>query len=167
MRDLRDELEVLPGSLYAAFGDKHALFLRALQSFSREMNESVSTLGSCGPAAAVDALLTGVLDAATNVPGRGCMLGNTAVELVPEDVPASTIVRDAFAALETKLEGVLRAGQETGAFRGDIDARSLACMLVALVQGLHVIARAESDPQRLKTVVSAAGALLTTPRTGP
>jgi TetR/AcrR family transcriptional regulator, transcriptional repressor for nem operon len=44
MRELKDELGVLPGSLYGAFGDKHALFLRALGQYADGTREAAASL---------------------------------------------------------------------------------------------------------------------------
>lgn len=163
MRDLREELGVLPGSLYGAFGDKHALFLRALERFASETSESVSSVARQGAATATAALLRGVLEAAIAEPGRGCMLGNTAVERLPDDRAAGAIVEGALHTMEEELERVLRAGQQRGEVRADLDARSLALLVLALLQGLHVVARAEAEPQRLDAVVTAAVAMLARP----
>ena len=76
------------------------------------------------------------------------------------------IVKGAFHAMEEALVGVLRAGQQRGEVRADLDARSLALLVVALVQGLHVVARAEADPQRLEAVVKAALSILAPPAAG-
>jgi TetR/AcrR family transcriptional repressor of nem operon len=65
--------------------------------------------------------------------------------------------------MEEALERVLRAGQQRGEVRADLDARSLALLVLALLQGLHVVARAEAEPQRLDAVVTAAMAMLARP----
>ena len=161
LRDLKDELGVLPGSLYVAFGDKHALFLRALANYARDMREAAASMSVDGPVLPrIRELLTGVLEAAGVAPGRGCMLGNTATELLPGDEAAGQVVRDAFRALEQAIEEALRAAQRSGEVRADLDCDAQARLLVALMQGLHVVARAEPDPQRLNDVVIAALAAL-------
>jgi TetR/AcrR family transcriptional regulator, transcriptional repressor for nem operon len=161
MRELREELGVLPGSLYGAFGDKHALFLRSLERFSADMREALSNLVRQGSAVVVvENLLLGALKAARTNPGRGCMLGNTAMELLPGDPEARKCVKASFVAMEDSLADAIRRGQKSGEFRHDLDAHALAAMLVALVQGLHVVARAEAEPQRLEGAVRAFLAVL-------
>src|SRR5690349_16061930 len=82
MRDLQGAVGVLPGSLYGAYGDKHALFLHALERYAEGTRAAADELTGDGPVLPrVRALLIGVLEAAADAPGRGCMLGNTAVEL--------------------------------------------------------------------------------------
>ncbi|GAA0917504.1 TetR/AcrR family transcriptional regulator [Nonomuraea longicatena] len=162
LRELKDELGVLPGSLYGAFGDKHALFLRALERYADDSREAASAVQSGGPVLPrLGELLGDVLAAAQATPGRGCMLGNTATELLPLDEVAGRVVGGAFGALEKAIEQALSVAQRTGEIREDLDCGAYARLLVALVQGLHVVARAESDPHRLDDVVHAALASLT------
>ena len=157
MRDLKDELGVLPGSLYGAYGDKHALFLRALEHYADDTREAAAALTAGGPVLPrLRELLTAVLSAAAEAPGRGCMLGNTATEALPGDEAAGDVVAGALDVLEAAIERALEAGRQSGEIRDDVDSGAQARLLVALLQGLHVVARAEPDPRRLDDVVEAA-----------
>ena len=89
-------------------------------------------------------------------PGRGCMLGNTAMELLPRDEEAREIVHSGLQAFEQGVEGGLRAAQQAGEIREDVDCHSQARLLVVLVQGLHVTARAELAPEKLQDVIDLA-----------
>ena len=157
MRDLADEVGLLPGSLYGAFGDKHALFVLALERYADDTRAEGAALAEGRRVLPrVRALLTSVLDDAAEEPGRGCMLGNTAAEALPDDESAGEVVGDALDALETAIERALEKGQETGEVDAGIDAGAHARMLVALMQGLHVVARTEDEPGRLRDAVDAA-----------
>jgi TetR/AcrR family transcriptional repressor of nem operon len=157
LRDLKEELGVLPGSLYAAFGDKHALFLRALSRYAEGARAATASLEGEGPIVPrIRAFVSQSLLAARVAPGRGCMLGNTAVELLPDDEEARRVVRDAFDALESALARALAAAQRAREIREDVDCGAQARLLLVLVQGLHVVARAERDPRRLEDAIDAA-----------
>lgn len=163
MRELKGELGVLPGSLYGAFGDKHALFLRALDRYAEQAGEAAAALQPSGPGlASVRQLLTDAVDAAQSTPGRGCMLGNTAMEVLPDDEEAGQIVRRALGELESGIERALVDAQRAGEIRDDVDCGAYARVLLALLQGLHVIARAEREPHRLGDAIDAALAAITT-----
>ncbi|MBB3666225.1 TetR/AcrR family transcriptional repressor of nem operon [Prauserella sediminis] len=154
LRELATELGVLPGSLYAALGNKHDLYLRALHDYVEDTRAAAAALASQrSPLAAVRTLLGNVLDAAVTDPGRGCMLGNTAAELLPNDESARKIVRSGLHVLETGIEQALREAQRAGEIRDDIDCAARADLLVVLLQGLHITARAESEPHRLHQVI--------------
>ncbi|MFI0367018.1 TetR/AcrR family transcriptional regulator [Actinomadura sp. 1N219] len=157
LRDLKDGLGVLPGSLYAAFGDKHGLFLRALERYVDAAREQAAELPGDGTVLPrIRTLLLSVLEAAQATPGRGCMLGNTAAELLPGDETAGRLVQDGFGALEAGLAQALQAAQRSGEIRPDVDCGAQARLLLALMQGLHVVARAETDPHRLADAIDAA-----------
>lgn len=154
LRELATELGVLPGSLYGALGNKHDLYLRALRDYVDDTRAAATALASQqSPLSAVRTLLDSVLDSAVTNPGRGCMLGNTATELLPNDEPARKIVQSGLHALEEGIEQALRKAQRAGEIRDDIDCAAQARLLVVLVQGLHVTARVESDPHRLGEVI--------------
>jgi len=157
MRDLGDELGILPGSLYGAFGDKHTLFVRALARYAHDGQREVSALLADGPVLArIRELLESVLIAARTAPGRGCMLGNTAAEVLPGDEAAGQVVRDAFHQLEDTIQQALERAQQAGELRANMDWGVQARLLVAVMQGLHIRARAEPDPDRLHDIIDAA-----------
>jgi TetR/AcrR family transcriptional regulator, transcriptional repressor for nem operon len=156
MRDLRQALGVLPGSLYGAFGDKHALFLRALKRYADDGREVAASLADGPVVPRLRGFLTHVLHAARIAPGRGCMLGNTAAEMLPSDAAAGHVVRDALRELEDTIEQALKLAQQAKEIREGVDCGAQARLLVALMQGLHVLARAEDDPLRLQDAIDAA-----------
>ncbi|MFI0446793.1 TetR/AcrR family transcriptional regulator [Actinomadura sp. 6N118] len=162
LRDLKGGLGILPGSLYAAYGDKHTLFLRALERYVNAARGQAAEVAAEGPfLPRIRELLLSVLQAAQTTPGRGCMLGNTAAELLPEDQAALQLVHGGFGALENGLEEALKAAQQSGEVRPDIDCGAQARLLLALMQGLHILARAEADPRRLTDAIDAALTALT------
>lgn len=145
---------MLPGSLYGAFGNKHEVFLRALRDYIDDTHAAATELSSRqSPLGAVRTLLESVLESAVTDPGRGCMLGNSAIELLPNDESVRELVRSGLQALEHGIEQALLRAQVVGEIRDDIDCAAQARLLVVLVQGLHVTARAELDPHSLDKVI--------------
>jgi len=159
--DLEDELGVLRGSLYGAFGDKHGLFLRALERYAAD-TRTVTFEGDGPVLPRVRRVLLAALDAATAQPGWGCLFGNTAAELLPADQQAAEIVACGYRDFERTLAEALTRARETGEVRADVQPAPVARMLGALMQGLHLLARTEADPQRLADAVDAALSGLTT-----
>jgi TetR/AcrR family transcriptional repressor of nem operon len=106
------------------------------------------------------ALLQEALQRPAGGPARGCLLGNTAVELASVDADAADVVRDGLA----RTEEAFRLAIERAYVTGELPRRNAAAqarMLVALVQGLQVVSRAEPDPERLNDAVDAGLAALT------
>jgi TetR/AcrR family transcriptional repressor of nem operon len=88
VRDLGDELGLSASSLYRTFGDKHALFLRALDHYrATESAEAREHLLCPGPAPEVlrDWLVRMVGLPEDGTAGRGCFVVNTATELGADD----------------------------------------------------------------------------------
>ena len=157
---LGERAGVLPGSLHAAFGDKHALFLRALERYTQGQRDAGAALQKPGPVLPrLREMMYGIAAGAATEHPRGCMLGNTATELA-SDPAAAGIVREAFADLESSLARALSRAQAEGEVAPEVDPVAQARALVATMQGLHVLARVEPDPQRLCDAADAAVAPL-------
>lgn len=156
MQRLSDRAGVLPGSLHAAFGDKHSLFLRSLEHYTQGQRAFGASLQEAGPVLPrLRRMMHDIAAAAATDHRRGCMLGNTVTEL-SDDATATDIVRDAFAELERSVARALERAQRDGEVTLGINPRNYATMLVALMQGLHVLARVEPNPRRLRSAVDAA-----------
>jgi TetR/AcrR family transcriptional repressor of nem operon len=156
MQRLGKEAGVLPGSLHAAFGDKHALFVRALERYTQGQRDFGASLQNAGPVLPrLRQMMYSIADAANSAHPRGCMLGNTVTELA-DDATAKGIVRSAFAELENSIAQALARAQQDGEVKRDLDRDGYARALVALTQGLHVLARVETDSRRLHDAVDAA-----------
>lgn len=157
MRSLSIETGILPGSIHAAFGSKRELFVLSLQQFSDTSGTELDSVSlSDDPVKSLRGILESVVQSAKESPGRGCMLGNTAVELLPHDEEVRTIVSSGFRSFELRIERSLLAAQQAGQIRKDIDCRSHGRLLLALVQGLHVMARSESQPDDLSDIIETA-----------
>jgi TetR/AcrR family transcriptional regulator, transcriptional repressor for nem operon len=154
MQQIGERAGVLPGSLHAAFGDKHSLFLLALEQYTQGQREFGRALHQPGPV--LPRLRETLYRIAETPQPRGCMLGNTATELATTDPTAATVVRTSFAELETAIERALERAQRADEIAPGIDCATQARLLIALMQGLHVLARVERQPQRLRDVIDAA-----------
>jgi TetR/AcrR family transcriptional repressor of nem operon len=128
-------------SLYAAFGDKRALYLRALARYEeRSVARITKAFEGKSPRQGLEAFLASLIDDIAAGPGRsGCFIGNCAAELARLDRAAAAHVR---ASLE-RLEAAFRQVLETHLVP---DAGARARFLTAGVQGLRLVGKA--NPQR-------------------
>jgi TetR/AcrR family transcriptional regulator, transcriptional repressor for nem operon len=140
LADLMHAMGVQKGSIYKAFGDKHALFLCALQRYLDKMYEAQrdTLAGARSPRAALRAWLDRLIEAAPAEGGscRGCLAVNTLVELGPHDEQARAILEAHFERMRALLMEQIRRGQEAGEFRRDVDAGECARFLMTMVAGL-------------------------------
>ncbi|MCQ8774263.1 TetR/AcrR family transcriptional regulator [Streptomyces telluris] len=157
-QDLVDELGIGKGSLYNAFGSKHALFERALERYRDTQSAAlVELLDQTGP---VRPLLRSALELLIETDlgpaGRhGCFAVNTAAELGGKDDASTELVRRMFERTEGAFKAAVERGQRTGEFAPERDADAAASLMLAALVGMRVIARAQGGRERLHRIVDA------------
>lgn len=149
LQDLTDALGIGRGSLYAAFGSKDGLYLKALARYRQDLAEPMLRALSAG--ADIRNTLRGLFgglvdDAVADERRRGCMVVNAATERVPHDPATSRTVRDVLQTIEDAITDALSAAQERGELAADKDPRALAGFLVIFLNGLRVAAK--TNPER-------------------
>ena len=140
-------------SLYATFGDKHALFMRALRHYQQQSCRVLTAL-TADPDAPVLDQLRAIL--ALTVHPKGCFLVNAIAELVPHDADTQALAAQDQQFLETLLTALLRRGQQRGEVRRTAPPQAQARLLISVLTGLRVVAKANPDPQLPRDVASAA-----------
>ena len=144
------------GSIYAAFGDKHELFMRSLSEFC-ERTEAKAADALDGPDdTALERLHTFLMAAAQVGTGTNCMATKFAVELDEQDPEARARVAQTFAALQRRLRDCILAAQRNGDIEPSADADLLAKLLVTTTRGLDVMTRAGQRADDLEPVAEAA-----------
>ncbi|MBP2329848.1 TetR/AcrR family transcriptional repressor of nem operon [Kibdelosporangium banguiense] len=162
IQDLVEHLGIGRASIYATFGTKHELYLRALDRYCEEMaGRNAYTLAPAGPAlpAVRELVRSFAEDALTDPDRKGCFVTNTAVECLPHDELAGKRVDIGLNGLESAIAGTLIRAHDQGELRADKDPQALARFLVTLIQGIRVIAK-RPDRQRLRDAVDQALSLL-------
>ncbi|AQW49323.1 TetR/AcrR family transcriptional regulator [Streptomyces violaceusniger] len=164
MADLVDHLGIGRASIYATFGSKHELYLKAMDRYAETRDPSLLTeLSQPGPALpAVRAVVRRFAEEAASPEMRlaGCLVTNTAAELAPHDPAAARRVELSWDHVETPLCSALIRAQAQGELPEDRDPRALARMLFVLMQGLRVVGKASDDPARVRDAAEQALALL-------
>lgn len=158
--DLLRATRLSRGSLYAAFGDKHSLFLRALDRYIADALARMD--GELGPdRAPVDGLrafLARYADQATGANGRrGCLLVATAMELAGRDAEVDRRVAGFFKAMEARVAETLARAAAAGRLADGVDPTSAARVLVCFVEGLRVVGK--TAPARAAPRAAAAALL--------
>ncbi len=142
--DLLEATSLSRGSLYAAFGDKHGLFLLALDRYiedalarlDAELDSSKSAL------AGLRACLAGYVDRTSGVNGkRGCLVVATAMELSAQDSEVNFRIAKFFRTMEARLTATLIRAQKAGELAEGVEPAGVARLLVCLVEGLRVVGK--------------------------
>lgn len=162
--DLVEHLGIGRASIYATFGSKHELYLKALDRYAETRDPLLlAQLSQPGPALpGVRAVVRRFAAEAASPADRlsGCFLTNTAAELAAHDPAAARRVGVSWDRFETLLHSALVRAQGQGELAGDRDPRALARMLLVLLQGIRVVGKASDDPARLRDAAEQALALL-------
>lgn len=138
MAELTAEMGITKPSLYAAFGNKEALFHKALDLYEREKLAYMSAALDAPTAREVaERLLRGSLAMQTSTcDPKGCLevISTAACGAEAEGIKAEVVKRRASS--EAALIARFQRAVEEGEVPGHLTAAALARFLVALMQGL-------------------------------
>lgn len=156
MQDLVDCTGVNRGSLYATYGDKHALFLASLRMYDdRVRRRLLAELESRhAPREAIRQLFLAFAPPAPRQDAcAGCFLTNTALELSGLDPEAGRIVARAQEEMEAFFARMIRKAKARGEVSAQLKPAAAASGLLASLLGLVVLSRSRPEPALLQTVV--------------
>lgn len=154
--DLLDATNLSRGSLYAAFGDKHGLFLCALD---RYIAEALTRLDAeldprRNALAGLRACLAGYVERTSGAAGkRGCLVVATAMELAGHDTEVEQRIRRFFKTMETRLAAALARAQAEGDLVDGVEPATAARLLLCLLEGMRVVGKTSSDRSMSQAVV--------------
>ena len=172
VRDLADHMGIQGPSLYNAFGSKRALFARALERYAtRNMRERIARLERRHPPrAAIRAFLQEVIDRSVSDPHRrGCLLVNSALEVAPHDKELRARIAAYLGEIVAFFRRSIQSAQAAGEVPQKLDCDDTAKLLLGVLLGIRVLARANPDRALLEGVARPALALLdgSGPRASP
>jgi TetR/AcrR family transcriptional repressor of nem operon len=147
-------------SLYAAFGDKNALFLKVLDRYHGSIVANAERTLNQGPSAreAIERWLTGFVPFCSGVKGnRGCLSVNTAA-----DGACDQEVRNRVERFNRKLEQLLsnRLRADRAQFSDAFDPDAAAHAIMAIYLGLMVMAKDAPTAARVRATLNQAMNLL-------
>lgn len=162
VHDLVERSGVNRVSLYNEFGNKHELFLAALDRYRDDMASAM-----LGPLLAPDADLTtikkwfeGFVDQAAHTEFRACLMMNAAVELAGRDPDIACRAGQHVERMERAFTNALRRAAEVGQIAEGRDPKLMARYLTVVAMGLGAVGRATCCKGRLKDVAKQAVAFL-------
>ena len=156
VQDLVKHMGINRQSLYDTFGDKHALYLRALDLYreveGRKVFELLEQPGSVKKTLRL--LFEGVIERALcDRQRRGCFMGNAMSELAGRCKETAARAGANMAAAEEAFYRALLRGKKEGELKHVRDLRAVARFLCSSMQGLVLTAKAIQDRKTLEDVV--------------
>jgi AcrR family transcriptional regulator len=161
LTELTDAMGITRPSLYAAFGNKEALFRRALDLYEREKLAYVTdALGAPTARGVAERLIRGSLaNQTSDCEPKGCLgvISTIACGTEAESVRDEVIARRA-SSHQALIERFERAKAD-GDLPDHVDAEGLAAYLTAILQGMAVQAGAGASKEQLDALVATSLAL--------
>ena len=148
-------------SLYAAFGDKEGLYLKALDRYAQAtVQQSIEVLeaGTSARRAVEDFLRRSARNLVDPALPGGCFVVNgiAAGQLSATPPAVAAALRDAMCGSEAPLRARLQRAQAAGELPASADVDALATFFNAVVAGMGVLAKGGARRAKLDTVVDAA-----------
>jgi TetR/AcrR family transcriptional regulator, transcriptional repressor for nem operon len=167
MRDLAATMGLSAPSLYNTFGDKRALFARALEHYldhtTRLRLRRLET--TLAPKEAIRRFFEEIIERSVDDRQRkGCFLVNSALEIAPHDRELGALIADRLGEIEAFFRRCIRGAQTDGTVPRGIDAKDVARLFLGVLLGIRVLARSSPNRSLLEGVVRPALALLELPR---
>jgi TetR/AcrR family transcriptional repressor of nem operon len=144
-------------SLYAAYGDKQAIYAQALERYEQN---AVARIGATIANArsvreGIAAFVQRIIDDIVAGPGRrGCFIGNCAAEIVRGDRSHAARVRRSLERIETTFSEALAKARANGELSKTVNVAALARFLTAGIQGLRLVGKANPDRKALEDVAA-------------
>ena len=151
------------GSLYDTFGDKHSLYLAALDRYLTYAHaQNAALLEQKGTLQEVfQHLFQAYIDVLLSDPARrGCFLVNASLEMAPHDPEVAQKVEAAYADIEEAFSAILARAQTTGELASTHNPHQLARFLLATLISVRVLARTNADRESPQDIVQTALSVL-------
>lgn len=140
LKDLEAKLQMKPGSFYAAFGSKDALFELALNKYAADSRANLQRLAQKhGPRRALE-LMPQMIVANDAAPAKACMLSKTLLELSAHGHPLAAVANQHLLTMEGQMAALFRQAQEQGEVPDDTAPEQLARRYQSDLLGLRVSA---------------------------
>lgn len=154
MQDLVKYMGIHRRSLYDTFGDKHTLFIKALDHYNEiirtRIENEVTQLNSVKDA--IRHLFEMIIVRDIQQP-IGCLTVNTAVELSLHDEQAVEKVVESFSKTELLLNNLVLRGQKSGEISKHYDAKKMSEFLHNSLVGLRVMTKTTDDIEKLNNII--------------
>jgi len=158
IQELVGQTGVNRASLYGAYSDKRTLFIAGIRRYlDLVVEDNVRRLHAAEPAGeAVRQFFLKLVEAPAERMRRGCLLTNSAVEIGLEDEEVAALIRGAFDRVEQAICDRLTEAQRANQLAEGVKPRALARHLVAVLQGIRVMARVGVDRNVMRQAVGSA-----------
>jgi len=155
MKDIEEEMDMRPGSIYAAFGNKETLFKETLEEYAAfaadEFKQTLAQKSSVLQGLSLYLRNIAVMTA-NSAPTRACMLVKTLLEFTPEDKAFSDPVQEYLDGFERLFTEAFSEAQQRGEIGRSQSPERLALLLQTNIIGLRTMARRGISESQLESL---------------
>ncbi|MCW2514865.1 MAG: transcriptional regulator [Mycobacterium sp.] len=165
--DLTEATGLGRGSLYGAFGDKHGLYLRALDDYCSVTLASVADDLGSSDVAAYDRLVRHIRNKVSATPAeakRGCLVAKSAAELGSTDKEVARRVKSAMQKYQALLTDAIAEARRDGDIDAGVEPEELALLVLTFLRGNEALTKSGYPPARIQAAADQFIALLPTTR---
>ncbi len=163
VQNLLDAMALNRGSMYAAFGDKRALYLEALNLYEQLFVKEFETFLSSGDSPIqnihtfFDIAFLGLDEGQLRA---GCFFVNTVVEMTDIDQELVDTAGLKLARLEASLKKALKRAQKMGELDKDKDPIAISRFLGSTIKGLRITCKETQDKEYISSIINTALSVL-------
>jgi len=159
MQDLIDGLGIGRSSIYHAFGDKHTLYVKALELYQREGTKRLVEAINTGPS--IQDAIRNLMKMTTSdrVPcgiPESCFKVNAGVEVAVDDEEVLKLLQEDDVIIEKALYTAIKQQQDSGKLSAAKDPRALARFICNTIAGMRVYAKTNNDKAFFNDILNTA-----------
>ncbi|WP_286232696.1 TetR/AcrR family transcriptional regulator [Thalassotalea sediminis] len=157
MRNLQDEIDMRPGSIYAAFGSKDGLFIEALRYYT---DMGIAQVEKCrlahdSPLEALKAFVKyQVIDSKDSAPNSICLLTKTIGELTNEHQDLIELTKKHLREVAQEFSKLIQHSQSLGEISTQKTSTELADYVQIQIAGLRSFAKIDDDERKLNAMIN-------------
>ncbi len=161
--DLTEATELKPGSLYNAFGSKHAIYLECLDFYNEHVGRCLFNIleEPISGKEAIRQLFVNLIEEEVNdSQHRGCMMHKAITERAGNDPDIRMRAAQSATTGEMKFKSALERAQSSGDISGELNIDQVATYLVSMIFAVRTMAQSSKNRQTLMGIVEVALSVL-------
>lgn len=154
MEELVNCMGVHRKSIYDTFGNKHELFIKALEYYKTTIGQQL--LQQVENEKTALGKIKALFDYAwinNEEQAKGCLIVNTGVELSPHDKAIAQIVQSNFFETEKVIYQLLQQGQIMGEFSSTLDLGATTQFIHNSLIGIRVQLKTTDEKEKLQSII--------------
>lgn len=155
IRDITASTGLKPGSLYAAFENKHDLFVASIKRYIEQRLDLINAIfdKDIPPLERLQEFFNLIIESSSkNNEKVSCMMVNTLLESPRNDPHIKKLILDAFEVYDKRIRETLDEAKRKGAVPEHRDTKALTKIIMMTVQGIRVLNKTNPSDKSVRTI---------------